>query len=236
MRIGRRPSELSLFNLSIIWDQKSAITPAMLIQGKLLKLMSKPPSGGLCSHSPLRDDVVGDLDLSPEQLAEIAAIIKENKKKNDAEYGRMLRANPTEAHLETTRRNNTNQRRALKPIHAATIANSSDSEYLDSDDEELMTSSALPYLPLPDPSTYTVILPKERIESVFNSFKRAGEQAIRLLSLPPSTVAPFTGASDDANLVNSTWAIPTATRVRIVKLQPFLSSIANIYKSLGYLL
>lgn len=169
------------------------------------------------------------MDLSPEQLAEIAASIKEDKKKNDAEYGRNLRANPTEAHIETTRRNNANQRRALKPIHVATIANSSDSEYLDSDDEELMTSSALPYLPLPDPSTYTVTLPKKRIELVFTSFIRAGEEAIRLLSLSLTAVAPFTGASDDANLVNSTWAISTATRVRIAKLQPILSSIANFY-------
>ena len=35
---------------------------------------------------------------------------------------------------------------------------------------------------------------------------------MRLLGLLLSAVAPSTGASDDANLVNSTRAIPTATK------------------------
>ena len=49
---------------------------------------------GLCSHSPPRDDVLRDLQLSLEQLEEIATCIKEKNKQYIYIYGRKLRANP----------------------------------------------------------------------------------------------------------------------------------------------
>jgi len=47
---------------------------------------------GVCSHNPLTEAVEGDLDLTTEELEEIAAAVKEKNRKYQQDYGKALRA------------------------------------------------------------------------------------------------------------------------------------------------
>lgn len=61
---------------------------------------------GLCSHSAFLDPVRGDLNLSPEELEEIAARVREKDRVYQNEYHAAMRANPTEQYKLTHTRNN----------------------------------------------------------------------------------------------------------------------------------
>lgn len=78
---------------------------------------------GLNTHSPMCEPILGDYDLTHEQLEEMAATRDAHNKEYQRQYGRELRANPTEAHKATVKANNAKQREALKPIHANRKAN-----------------------------------------------------------------------------------------------------------------
>jgi hypothetical protein len=84
------------------------------------------PWDGLCSHSPLLDSAQvrpGDLNLTPEQLSQAAAIIKDKDRTYQSNYGRAQRANPTPEY--TASRKAINQRAApkTKAREQAAIAN-----------------------------------------------------------------------------------------------------------------
>lgn len=72
---------------------------------------------GLCSHNPLLEPVPSDLHLSGEQLEAIAAATQENKRQNDIQYRRNLRANPTEKYLDGQRRNRQKHKPVQQAIH-----------------------------------------------------------------------------------------------------------------------
>ena len=57
------------------------------------------------------------------KLEKIAATTKEKNMQYQAENGPSPRANPTQAHIEWTPRNNANQKLAFKRIHTNGIAN-----------------------------------------------------------------------------------------------------------------
>ncbi|QPC66654.1 hypothetical protein HYE67_008885 [Fusarium culmorum] len=84
------------------------------------------PWDGLCSHSPLLDSAQvrpGDLNLTPEQLNQAAAIIKDKNRIYQSNYGRAQRANPTPEY--TASRKAVNQRAVpkTKAREQAAIAN-----------------------------------------------------------------------------------------------------------------
>lgn len=77
---------------------------------------------GLCSHNPLLDPVEGDLDLTKEDLQAIATATRAKDVAYMLEYGRNLRANPTEAYRATQSRNNIKQKPATKARQRAAVA------------------------------------------------------------------------------------------------------------------
>jgi hypothetical protein len=77
---------------------------------------------GLCSHSSLREAVVGDLHLTAEQLDAIASTQAEQERVYGLEYARNLRANPTEQLRETQRNNNIKQKAGTKARQQQAIA------------------------------------------------------------------------------------------------------------------
>ncbi|OAL22130.1 hsp72-like protein [Fonsecaea nubica] len=73
--------------------------------------------GGLCSHNALLEGVGGnekDLDFTPEELEEIDAAVKEKNRLYQNDYGRELRANPTEAYKARQKVNNEKQKPGTK--------------------------------------------------------------------------------------------------------------------------
>ncbi|RBR11796.1 uncharacterized protein FIESC28_08835 [Fusarium coffeatum] len=81
---------------------------------------------GLCSHSPITEGAEvrkGDLDLSPEELNQMDAIIKDKNRTYHANYGKALRANPTPEHIERSRVNNIKQRPATIARQQEAVAN-----------------------------------------------------------------------------------------------------------------
>ena len=80
---------------------------------------------GLCSHSPLWDPIHGedDLDLSPEELEERAAAIKEKNRLYLQEYGRAQRANPTEKSRQSQKQRNQNHQPKLRLKQQAAVEN-----------------------------------------------------------------------------------------------------------------
>ena len=63
---------------------------------------------------------------------------------------------------------------------------------LDDDEAPPTPPSAYSHLPQLDPGTATIAVPKERVQSLFKSIKKAGEQAMQLrpvlTSIPPAKV------------------------------------------------
>jgi len=67
---------------------------------------------GLCSHNPIAEDIrcfSGEMDLTPEQLEEMARIRKEKNANYQHEYGLQLRAEASEEYRERQNRNNVKQ-------------------------------------------------------------------------------------------------------------------------------
>lgn len=84
------------------------------------------PWDGLCSHSPLLDSAEvrpGDLNLSPEQLNQIAAIIKDKNRTYGANYQRALRTNPTPAYTARVKARNIKHAPATRARQQAAVAN-----------------------------------------------------------------------------------------------------------------
>ncbi|VTT75369.1 unnamed protein product [Fusarium fujikuroi] len=84
------------------------------------------PWDGLCSHSPLLDSAEvrpGDLNLSPEQLNQIAAIIKDKNRTYQANYQRALRINPTPKYTARVKARNIKHAPATRARQQAAVAN-----------------------------------------------------------------------------------------------------------------
>ena len=78
---------------------------------------------GLCGHNALLDPVSGDVDYIPEQLEAIAADKQKKERLYFQEYGRKLRANPTEEYRAGQNRNNKIQKPATKARQQSAVAN-----------------------------------------------------------------------------------------------------------------
>jgi hypothetical protein len=84
------------------------------------------PWDGLCSHSPLHDSPEvqqGDLNLSPEHLNQVAAIIKDKNRTYDAKYQKALRTNPTPQYTARVKARNIKHAPTTKARQQAAIAN-----------------------------------------------------------------------------------------------------------------
>lgn len=84
------------------------------------------PWDGLCSHSPLHDSPEvqqGDLNLSPEHLNQVAAIIKDKNRTYNAKYQKALRTNPTPQYTARVKARNIKHAPTTKARQQAAIAN-----------------------------------------------------------------------------------------------------------------
>ena len=77
---------------------------------------------GICSHNPLTEAVEGDLELTEEELEEIAAAVKEKNRKYQQAYGKALRAASRPAFKASQKARNAKHRPKLKVIRAKAVA------------------------------------------------------------------------------------------------------------------
>ncbi|KAF2426566.1 hypothetical protein EJ08DRAFT_637794 [Tothia fuscella] len=77
---------------------------------------------GLCSHNPLLESIIGNLDFSSEQLSEMAARTKERQRLNRLVYNAKMRANPTPSYIASRNANNLKQLPGTKAREQAAIA------------------------------------------------------------------------------------------------------------------
>ena len=79
---------------------------------------------GLGSHSPLCEPIMcrdGELDFTPQQLEDMARIIKEKNAAYQVEYQRALRANPTEEYKLRQKINNSKQKPGTRARQQAAV-------------------------------------------------------------------------------------------------------------------